>query len=760
MDAKTHQDYQFEKKRLDETKSLIRAVILAAESDRKDFHGNIKHALEELDHLDSSLSWVNILANANLLEMTKKHLDHLKNAQDKPYFARMDFNPEETNVTEKLYLGKTSLFQQENQEPVIVDWRSPIANLYYEGRLGKVTYEGNDGTYSGTLNLKRQYILDDGELDEIRDIDMTARDEMLQESLTTNADSRLKDIVSTIQAEQNQIIRAPMNKPLIVQGVAGSGKTTIALHRIAYVIYTYSESFDADHMMILAPNNLFLDYISEVLPELGVDAVRQKTFIDYVEDAVGKKLKFVGKDELLTTLMDDQSEELVEEKCWIAKFKGSMAFKQVLDAFISDKEVQMIPKENLMLERYKVFSAKRIHQLFFEEYTYLPPARRIEKLKTIIKKQGKSKIEEIIKNVEEVYDDKIEKALYGISDKEIRREKVVALSDKKDAYVEELKKESKSLIRDYIKKFPKIDYIKEYRELMTNHRDIMRFSQLEAQQCEWLSKDAELLKKRKLFSIEDAGALLYFAHRFNGIPTNLQMNNVIVDEAQDYSVFEFEVMKRAMGTEVFTILGDLSQGIHSYRGVSGWEDVIDEVFPNAQFKQLTQSYRTTVEIMTEANHVLDYLPENQAYKATPVVRHDKSPEFQKFLSKKELVVEIERTISKLKGKQYQSFSVIGKNENECKEIEKLMLKETKLTVQRLSDSDEQFDSDLVIVPSFLAKGLEFDVVFIALLDEEYTFSEVDVKLLYVAMTRALHRLFLFSEKQHRLLVEEINRIEG
>ncbi|OLO38964.1 hypothetical protein BTR23_10490 [Alkalihalophilus pseudofirmus] len=277
-----HKDFETENKRLNETKSYIENVIQSSIKSQEAFQENIKQAMVDLDYLDSSLSYVNILTNAKFLESTTRNFRNLVNIRNKPYFARIDFEPVDTKKREKLYFGKTSLYKKDTQEPVIVGWRSPIANLYYEGRLGYNSYETQGEQYYGDIFLKRQYIIEDGQLEEFRNIDMTTRDEILQDSLSTNADNRLKDIVSTIQAEQNRIIRVEMDRPLIVQGVAGSGKTTIALHRIAYFIYTYAENFNPDHLLILARNRLFLDYISEVLPELGVEDVSQTTFIDFV----------------------------------------------------------------------------------------------------------------------------------------------------------------------------------------------------------------------------------------------------------------------------------------------------------------------------------------------------------------------------------------------------------------------------------------------------------------------------------------------
>src|SRR5690606_13492366 len=312
-------DFKLEVERLDFTKKYMDIVIQASESTEENFRENLKGALDGVDFKDSSLSYLNMLTNSTLFRRTHEEVRSLKKNRNKPYFARINFTQKETGKEEILYFGKVSLFDKETQQPIIVDWRSPIANLYYDGRLGDVSYEAEGEEYKGYLSLKRQYIIEDGELEEIRDVDLTTTDELLQKSSSESASNRLTDIVSTIQEEQNNIIRADLNKPIIVQGAAGSGKTTIALHRISYFIYTYADYFSPDQLMILAPNRLFIDYISEVLPELGVDNILQTTFVDFVKKCLGKPIKLTKPEEKLLGFIHDefQNPEMIK---WISAF--------------------------------------------------------------------------------------------------------------------------------------------------------------------------------------------------------------------------------------------------------------------------------------------------------------------------------------------------------------------------------------------------------------------------------------------------------
>ncbi|MFB4165603.1 hypothetical protein ACE1TI_17825 [Alteribacillus sp. JSM 102045] len=455
MSGKEHDEFEAERAHLKKTKEYIQEVLEKSLKDQKGYQSNIKQALVELDHLDSSLSYVNTLSNAQLLEMTNKEFRNLLKVKDNPYFSRIDFTPKHTGETEEMYIGKTSLSRKDTHEPVIVDWRSPIANLYYDGSLGEAAYEAEGQTHEGDLSLKRQYVIEDGDLKEIRDIDITARDQMLQASLTTNAEKRLKDIVSTIQAEQNRIIRAEMNKPLIVQGVAGSGKTTIAMHRIAYFIYTYAENFNPSEMMILAPSKLFLDYISDVLPELGVEDVTQTTFQDFFQEAMGKKFTFTKSDEKLLKLVEGDPKEDLDTLSWVAQFKGSMLCKELIDRYAADITDNLIVEEDLKLDRFVLFEGKKVKALFEEQYAYMPPFQRIEKIKKVISNQVKTKKKDILQKVEDIYDNRIEKIRYSVKDPEKRREKIVNVMDQKEEYLERLKKESKNIVNPYVKKFNK-----------------------------------------------------------------------------------------------------------------------------------------------------------------------------------------------------------------------------------------------------------------------------------------------------------------
>lgn len=756
MKAEEHPSYETEQERLDYTTEYIEEVLEAARQSRIDYKSKIKQALVDLDHLDSSNSYVNILANANMLDTTGKNLRMLDSLKDQPYFARMDFIPEGQNRSEKLYIGKTSLTEKETQDPVIVDWRSPIANIYYEGQLGEVSYEAHGETFEGELELKRQFVIEDKDLEEIRDIDLTARDQLLQESLTTSADNRLKDIVSTIQAEQNQIIRADMNRPLFVQGVAGSGKTTIALHRMAYFIYSFADDFDPSQMMILAPNRLFLDYISDVLPELGVDLVTQTTFTDYTKSIIGETFSFVSKDERIAEIIDP--EIVTRDIEWIAGFKGSKKMKAILDAYLKDIIDSWLPQKDITLDRYTLFTADQIQKLYEDEYTYLAPYQRLMKIKEVIKATVKRRSKELLDKVEELYDDKIDSLRSRVKDEEERRQRVVKLWDKREAHLNAMKKEAKTIMPALTKQMPKSKTEALTKKLLTDPDTWYHYaaSDMSEDEAATFTKHEKAAFRKKRLDLEDAAVFLYVESGLFGIKKEHQYQNVFIDEAQDYSYLEFDVLKRVCDTSLFTILGDLSQGIHSYRGISSWHEVMDDVFPNASFKTLRQSYRTTIEIMEEANRIIKESPYEGMILAEPVVRHDERPDVQEFSEMSKAASAICKHYRQIKGDVYHSFAIVTKTDREAERLYNEVAKKSgDLSVALLDENKEHSGTDIVILPSYLSKGLEFDVVTILTDEDAFTSEDLDIKLLYVAMTRALHRLSIWYNRKYEGVIGEV-----
>lgn len=769
MSLKNHADYKIEEKRLKETVEYVEDVISSSERNKSLHQKEIKDAYLSLDPTESSQSYVSIMLHTRLLDELENNYDRLLKAKEKPYFARIDFQEEGKSNIEKFYIGKMSLQREDWDVPMILDWRSPLASVYYDGRLGKVVYQNALGeSMSGELSLKRQYTIENKKLIDIMDVDITATDTFLQASLGENKDNRLKDIVSTIQSEQNAIIRADIKRPLIVQGVAGSGKTTIALHRIAYLIYTYEKSFYPEQFMIIAPNRLFLNYISGVLPELGANNVIQTTYADYAFELIGDKYKLTDSEEKLVSIINNKNRVRDEgNRTFIIKtsaFKGSLVFKNVLARYIRSIEINYIPKEDFALEGHTLMSVKEIKNVILRDYSYLPLYKRFDQIEKHLKFRLDKDKNRIYDEAKFSYDKKIEIIRRNEPESEERRLTIVDILNIRDAALQKIKNNIKSAVKNYMSNFVKRDLFDYYKDIITNEENLNNFSvgKLDEEFISFVSEYSNDILTSKMVELEDLAPLLYIKHRIMGFEDRVNIKYVVIDEAQDFSPFQFYALKKIFNTDFFTILGDLSQGIHSYRSIKNWNIVLNKIFDpdNSQYLKLEQSYRTTIEIMDLANEVIKLIPNDDLILAKPVVRHGEKPSMIKFNTKKEILNNVEKKISDLISEGYKSIAIICKTPKECKVVHNELKKNKQLNIKLLEGKEEQYDNTIVIVPSYLSKGLEFDAVIIINIDDVYSEEELDLKLLYVAMTRAQHRLYVYYKEGNNNLLEQISNSDA
>lgn len=750
MPAVNHPDYTKELERCNYTLKYVEKTLENMLSKKSRVDSELEWTKKHLSS-DNSQHYIDIIVNSLLQGAMDAKLKNLISARSKPYFARIDFTEKGKTAPEKLYIGKMSLIREEDQKLIIVDWRAPVANLYYDGRLGDASYNCPDGRIEGTLHLKRQFSIENGELMEIFDIDITTNDEFLQSSLGANADSRLKEIVTTIQAEQNAVIRSDMWRPLIVQGAAGSGKTTIALHRIAYLIYNYEKSFTPENFMIIAPNKLFLNYISDVLPELGVEKVLQTTYEEFAQDLIGKRFKLRDANEKLLAFVDyTKSHEEKERLAMVRKtseFKASMDFKEALDIYIKEIEENFIPKEDFRIGPALIYKYSELYDLFVNQYRMWPIARRLDELKKNLRTRIKSKKQAIINQLYEGCDKRVAFLKQTIQDEAERSRQVTEAIDRRDRDIANLEKASKTAVSAYIKKISKLSPYEYYKDLFNDEALFEKAvgSRLDDKTRRFvLSYTSDMLKSGWL-EIEDLAPIIYLKFCIYGMDEKIPVRHVVIDEAQDFSAFQIYTLKKIIKDSSFTILGDLNQGIHSYRGIKDWDELTGIVFSDRKhdFLTLEQSYRTTVEIMDAANTVLDKIKSRKVSKGKPVIRHGEKVRIKQMADENETISEIVKNIEEFRSLSYKSIAVICKTLKECSKVYS-MLSEYVHDAMLITGKEDEYRSGVVIVPSCLAKGLEFDAVVIFNADSTaYTKDELDVKLLYVAMTRPLHRLYIY-----------------
>ncbi|ACL77711.1 RNA polymerase recycling motor HelD [Ruminiclostridium cellulolyticum] len=750
MSAANHPAYKEELERCRYTLDYIEKSLKRALEKREKI-GNELESVKKHMSGDSSADYTSIMVNTMLHDTLALKVKNLYTARGKPYFARVDYKESGVDSAEKLYIGKMSLSRDEDHVIVIVDWRAPIANLYYEGRLGPSSYDCPDGLIEGELLLKRQFSINDGNLDGIFDIDITTNDEFLQTYLGANAENRLKEIVSTIQEEQNRIVRAPMWKPLIVQGVAGSGKTTIALHRIAYLIYTFEKNFDPENFMIIAPNRLFLNYISEVLPELGVERVKQTTFEDFSMELIGKKFKLIDSNEKLNMFVNHNvtEEQIVyNNKVRNASIlKTSMDFKNIIDEYLKEIELCFIPKKDIMLGTKVIFPYEEINKLFLTQYGMWPIAQRMNEIKKSITTRLKASKEQFIQQIHAECDKKVARARVAISDASERQKYILQAFEKRDSVLDKIEMASKSLVKEYIGSLPKLSPYQYYVDLMNNAEVFDRIAgkYTDAEICSFTRDYTLDILNSKRIEQEDLAPIIYLKYKIYGMDEKIPVRHIVIDEAQDFSAFQFYVMKKIVKDSSFTILGDLCQGIHFYRGVRSWDEIVNDVFDGkrCEFLTLEQSYRTTYEIMEAANSVMEKLPNNDLTRAKPVIRHGDPVEYIPKNDIANVAEDIVNKIEQAKRQGHKTIAIICKTMEECYQMLPLIKKADK-NISIITGNEKEYKSGIVVVPSYLSKGLEFDVVLISNASSvNYTTSDLDIKLLYVAMTRPLHKLCVY-----------------
>ncbi len=659
---------------------------------------------------------------ANFLSSYTTKLELMKKCKEKPYFARIDFKIDGEEKTHECYLGKVGVINEDN-ETITVDWRAPIASVYYDSNIGRASYEAPEGTINGELLLKRQYEIEKSKLLEFRDVDTVSNDEILKPYLNANADNRLKSIVASIQSEQNDIIREKLYKNLIVQGVAGSGKTTVALHRVAYLVYNNMNRIKPEQYLVIGPNKFFVNYISGVLPDLDVNNVEQLTYEELTKKVLDEEFEMLPEQDNLLKSINNPS------KMFFERLKTSNVYKNAINNYLNDYEKKNIAINDLKINGYLLIPKEIIKKVYDEtEDTVLDMSilsKKVDRASLMLRKYIEDNKETISSTIRKEYSKRIE----GMSKSAIEKERKVLQKIEKELD----NKCNQTLKKYFAKSSPKI--LPLYSDFLNSIDKYINIDEYD------ISKEAIEASKRvknKNIEFEDLAALLYMKYKISGPEECEKYKHVVVDEAQDYGEFNFSSLKELMPNGTFSIFGDLSQSIYQYRSINNWEKVIDEVFDNkCDMKYLLKSYRTTTEVMNAANNIINSL---NLKPAEPVIRHGKDVEIKQ-VNEDDKIETIKNIILNSKENGHSSIAVISKTEDESNKIHS-GLKEIGLEIENITTGSEVYNGGICTLPSHLAKGLEFDSVIISDADESIYNSEkaIDMKLLYVAMTRPLHEL--------------------
>ena len=590
---------------------------------------------------------------------------------DIPYFGRIDFEEKKNGSSVlPIYIGIHTFYDSQSKTKLIYDWRAPISGMFYDYELGKAVYTSPTGEINGDISLKRQYRIRKGKMEYMIESSLTVHDEILQKELSSNADDKMKNIVTTIQREQNRIIRNEEAHVLIIQGVAGSGKTSIALHRIAYLLYTLKGNISSKDILIISPNKVFGDYISNVLPELGEESVPETSMEQILSGVLENKYKYQNFFEQITELLEKTSSDFIER----IKYKSSFEFISQLDKFILYMENNYFKAAEVKLTRHITIPAEYIEEQF-RRFNRYPMRQRSEAMANYI------------------------------------------LEMMKVQYYFTITTSEKNLLKKEIKK------------MFAGNNDLQIYKEFFV----WVGKpELFKLRKNRMLEYADLAPLAYLHLALDGNITSPGVKHLLIDEMQDYSPIQYKVIQKLYPCRK-TILGDASQSVNPYG--SSTADMIRKAFTIGEIMKLCKSYRSTFEITDfsqkiQTNHELE-----------PIIRHGEPPAILRFEDVKQEILGIFSIISSFKKSGYTSLGIVCKTETQARELSESLRVHTG-DIHFLSNQSSAFMKGIIVTSSHMAKGLEFDEVIVPYVNGKNYNSAIDKSMLYVAVTRAMHRLTL------------------
>ncbi len=670
--AITGRDFELEKKRLTEVLKLLDDKlaqmgedIFEDEDKFMEFRRYTWDNMRAMDAQELNQATVESEFEANKIFMKQNYFKKLFRIKDNPYFASVVFEDEDKERY-SVYLGLTYLKDDEYGN-IIYDWRSPICSLFYDFEVGPCAYAAPGGPVKGELIRKRQYKIQDRKLLSAFDNSMNIDDDLLQEVLATDSNDKMKNIVNTIQQEQNNVIRNVRDKTLIVSGIAGSGKTSVALHRIAFLLYKIN-NLTSNDVLIFSPNQIFTEYISNVLPELGEDNTLQTTFYDYLSSNISE---FQDVEPFMDFIGKFYSEKVSNPK--LIRYKQSDEIVNDINLYIEDyiRKARVLNDftENKIYTIYK----DELNDLLHNRYNTLPFFERVD-----------------------IIAEKLSEANYKGSSK------------KKSTY-KKMIMENSSFKKDYKDIFIGF-FSSDFCKIRMNDKELKEFN------------------RSKTIGYDDALLFVYMKGLLEGFPYEKDIRQVVIDEAQDYNYLQYLIISKIFRNSNFTVLGDVNQTINPYYKYDSL-DILANIFKQSKCISLTKTYRSSPEIIEFTNKILglNHVCAIRKTESVPLIhRTDNS--------------KILEDINYLRSK-YKSVAVITRDNNTAIKLYEDM-KEI-IPISLLNGQSEEFNKELVVLPAYLAKGLEFDSV-IVYSDSDSKYLKNEKNLLYVACTRAQHELIVYS----------------
>ncbi|WP_404349403.1 UvrD-helicase domain-containing protein [Sutcliffiella horikoshii] len=758
-------EFQLEQKRVDNVMETITEEIGKLEKEtsrRKDEVIHIrKHFWEEVkvstDSFDDYLETIiGLRQEAQALSVSQsshrhaaKRLITLHKMEEIPYFGRIDFKEDGTSEEEEIYIGISALMDQSGEDFLIYDWRAPISSVYYDYQPGRAMYTTPEGEIKGTLEKKWQYLIRNGELESMFDTSLTIGDEILQKVLgKATADNYMHNIVATIQQEQNRIIRHDSGRLLIVHGAAGSGKTLAALQRIAYLLYKYRDNLDADQILLFSPNSMFKSYVSNVLPELGEESMEQVTFQEYLDHRLSKAFQVENPYEQLEYVLTESGSPGYSARLAGIKFKASLRFYDAIQSYIESLASEGMTFKDITFRGETILTAKQIADRFYQQKTSLRLSNRLEKLKdwliTELKTIQKSESDKpwVQEEMELLSNEEYNEARAFLAKKKgFEREEVADYEVDLRALARLLVHKKMKPLRQRVRAYQFINFKALYEQIFAEPERVGQWLE-GAPPEEWpaiCQGTIAALNEDKLM-YEDATPFLLLKELILGFQINSSIKHIVVDEAQDYSPFQFEFMKRLFPAARMTVLGDFNQAIFAHASEAVNFDVLKGLYgaEKTEIINITRSYRSTRPIIEFTRRLVP-----NGDKIIPFDRDGEEPVMTEVADFESLHAGITERVEELKGRGYHSIAIICKSSEESGRAYEALssgIEDLKL----LKMNSMEYEQGIVVVPSYLSKGIEFDAVIIYNASDEVYGDESLRRVFYTACTRAMHYLEVCS----------------
>ncbi|MDB3086709.1 helicase [Clostridioides difficile] len=588
--------------------------------------------------------------------------DKIDKIKDSPYFARIDFRLKDVDDEYKYYIGRFA-FDYED-ELLILDWRSPIASMFYDYEIGVAGYDAPIGWVDGEITRKRQFKIKNGKLEYALESSINIQDDILQKELSHTSDEKMKSIISTIQKEQNQIIRNDKADTLIIQGVAGSGKTSIALHRIAFLLYRFKDKISANNVIILSPNKVFGDYISNVLPELGEEPLCELSFENIVEVQLERIINFESERNPLETNDAKWSERV--------RFKSTLDFVKLMDSYIKQMPNKIFIPEDYI---FGDFIAKSDWiQSRFDAYNKYPVKRRLEKVAEDIRYRFET-----------------------------------------DNIMEEDLPRVKSILKN-------LNGMLKIKNTLLLYKDF--FKQMNI-------SNMFVMPEKKTLEWSDVYPFIYIHAAYEGLQEDKVIRHIVIDEMQDYTPIQYAVINLLFKCKK-TILGDFGQLVNPNH--THTLDDMKQLYDDGELVMLNKSYRSTFEIINFTKKIQDISS------LEPIERHGEEPALLKCNNEQDEINKIKIEIEEFKKSDNATLGIILKTDNDAKAIYDVLREE--YSVHLISSESSSFTKGVSITSIKMSKGLEFDEVIVPSVNNKTYYSDYDRSLLYIACTRAMHKLKL------------------